>query len=331
VVAWCAGGFVTVSGSAETQIPTTGVAPVLAALGDQSEPPSSPTCSTAIPINTNGSAAITTVVAAFAVAPGGDGPSSAEIPLFTADGGATWTLLPAPAGESVSDFAGFRTQGDDIEAVFMPEPTGGPAPPAPPVEVSPNGTTWHPATLACPTEGPCVTFGSFVLVDCAMTLGDQTLLVSSDQGQGWIQAGWPSEAGECAPAALVATSPTTVFLIDSDSRYTLTRSTDGGATWAYVALPAIPGEQPGEIGSGGITFLPNGDLLEVGQRNNTAWELLEPHATSWCPVRTVPESIQQTADDAEPEVIGSQLWWLPAPTPQSAPAADHLATASLAC
>jgi len=168
-----------------------------------------------------------------------------------------------------------------------------------------------------------------------MTEGAQILLRSADDGQRWLQAGWPGQAGECAPSELVATSPTTEFLVDSASPYTLTRSTDAGATWADIALPSLPGAQPGvgiEPGPGGITVLPSGALLAVGQRDNTdAWELLAPGATAWCPVRTVPTSVQQTADDAEPEVIGMQLWWLPAPTNQSTPASEHLAVSVLSC
>jgi photosystem II stability/assembly factor-like uncharacterized protein len=335
VVAWCARGSVAVSGpGGQTQIPTTSVTPVLAGLGIAFGSP--PTCSTAVPfVAEEGDDIVSTVVAAFAAAPEGNGPDSAEVPLFTVNGGATWALLPAPAGESFNNFAGFRVQGDDLEAVYMPEPTGGPPPPQPPIEISSDGSHWQPASLACPTSGPCVTFGSFVLVNCAMTEGAQILLRSADDGQRWLQAGWPGQAGECAPSELVATSPTTEFLVDSASPYTLTRSTDAGATWADIALPSLPGAQPGvgiEPGPGGITVLPSGALLAVGQRDNTdAWELLAPGATAWCPVRTVPTSVQQTADDAEPEVIGMQLWWLPAPTNQSTPASEHLAVSVLSC
>jgi hypothetical protein len=302
---------VTVSdGNAQNTVPTVAAAPVLDALGF-GPLESAPACSSAIPV---GPAAAPTVVAVFRVGPGGVEPPFADIALFTTDDGGTWRPVPAPAGDQPADFGGFRVDGVTVNALFLSRPNGI-AVPVPQVEATVNGSAWQEAQLTCPLAGPCVTLGGYAPGNCAMVNPEQALLRGESGSASWVAVGWPSDVGTCGPAELVATSATTELLVDSTSPYTLTRSTDGGTTWSAVSLPAGPGFQPGSGYAGepgGITVLPGGGLLLTGERTNTdAWELLAPGATAWCPVTRVSAPVQESADQAELEVLDSKLWWLP--------------------
>lgn len=330
--AWCDGGGVTVSdASAQNTVPTGAAAPVLDALGF-GPLESAPACSSAIPV---GRAAAPTVVAAFPVGPGGNGPPIADIALFTTDDGGTWRPVPTPGGDQPEGFGGFRVDGDTVNALFSSRPSGI-AVRVPQVEATVNGSDWQEAELTCPVVGPCVTLGGYTPGNCVMVNPEQALLRQAVGSTRWVAVGWPSDVGTCALAELVATSATSELLVDSTSPYKLTRSTDGGTTWSDVSLPPAPGFQPGNGFAGepgGITVLPEGSLLLTGERTNTdAWELLAPGATSWCPVTGLSAPVQQSADQAELEVLGSQLWWLPNSiydSPTTVPI--HLDASSLTC
>jgi hypothetical protein len=332
LVAWCDGGGVTVSdGNAQNTVPTGAAAPVLDALGF-GPLESAPVCSSAIPV---GPAAAPTVVAAFEVGPGGVEPPIVNIALFTTDHGGTWRPVPAPAGDQPAGFGGFRTDGGTVNAIFVSRPNGITMP-VPQVEGTVNGVDWQEAQLTCPLAGPCVTLGGYTPGNCAMVNPEQALLRGETGVHGWVPVGWPSDVGTCGQSELVATSATTELLVDSTSPYELTRSTDGGTTWSDISLPAAPGFQPGSGYAGepgGIIVLPEGSLLLTGERTNTdAWELLAPGATAWCPVTGVSTPVQESADQAALEVLGSQLWWLPNSTYESPTTVPiHLDVSTLTC
>ncbi len=283
VMAWCDDGGVALSGlGPQTQIPTASAAPVLTALGFGPFTQVPPTCATTIPEGAG--TGRPTVVTVFYVSKGmeGEGPFTADVALFTTDSGQTWTAVPVPAGESPTDFGGLRVNGEEVEALFMPEAKGLKRLTQPEAEAedSSDGSHWQSANLQCPAEGPCVTLGSYSTVNCDMVPTSQALLRSTDGGVSWTQVEWPNEAGACASSELVATSPTTELLIDSASVYSVTRSTDGGASWADIALPTLPDQKTGTAVSalvGGLTVLPDGSLLSITQGADAeSWELLTP-------------------------------------------------------
>jgi len=331
LVAWCGPGTVTVSDSGnQTQFPTAAAVRVLKHmdLGTLGVPP--PACDTAIPLGVGSSVNPPVVVVAFGVAPNQTAPPTAEAALITTDGGRTWTPLPVPPGASPITFGGFQDRGRNLEALFAPARLSGQFSP-PLVEASSDGGRhWHSMDLACPAKGPCVTFGAYVSGNCAGgALISQAILRSTDRGGHWTEPGWPSWVDPCAPAQLVATSTRTELLVDSDSANVLLRSTDAGATWADVKLPALPGEVAEDgfgPGSGGITVLSNGTLLATGGSTNS-WELLRPGATSWCVASDEPSQAKRLTEYTPVVVIGAEIWWL-SESDQSSPVAHHLARVS---
>lgn len=120
--------------------------------------------------------------------------------------------------------------------------------------------------------------------------------------------------------------------MDSFSPYVLSRSTNGGATWADIGLPALPGEETEAglgPGSGCITVLSDGTLLATGGSSNV-WELLKPGATPWCVAREEPGAAQRLAECTPVVVIGAEIWWLSGRN-QASPVVHHLDVADLSC
>lgn len=324
-VAWCAPGSVMLTNTAGPggveRIPTASVHSALAGTGLRLGTSAAPGCDdVALPPSGN------TVFAGFEVNPNGQAPPFAEVPLYTTDMGASWHPVPAPAGAAPDSFGGFRYRADRVEALYTAEARpGSPAAQPPLVEIEANGR-WAPAAWSCPPAGPCVTFGAYTWGNCAMDGTNQQILYSHDGAATWAEPQWPTVVRACAPAQLVALSGTSELLVQSESPYTLLLSTDGGASWEDIGLPALPGALPGG-GFGptpaGVVMLPDGSLLDAAQ---TPWQLLQPQAAQWCPVTG--------GHGSDPAggmtVIGNQVWWLHQ-TGVSAPAAEHARVASLTC
>jgi hypothetical protein len=250
---------------------------------------------------------------AFGVTPPDQEPLYGDVALTTLDNGRTWTPVPAPPGARAIDFGGFRRQDAGLLAVFSPgNPSAADAPPL--AEISRDGAhTWQSTRLGCPAAGPCVTFGPFQPGNCAKGQATQTVVSSADAGQTWSEPLSPAWIGACAPAQLAAMGDGGELLVDNMSEFTLRRSTDGGATWADIAVPLLPEQQPGGavgIGTDGITLLSDGALLATGQEDsNNDWLLLRPGADAWCQITTPGTGTEGTATSTV-VVLGTAVWWL---------------------
>lgn len=310
-VAWCTPGAVDVEGpSGIRRVPTAGVTTVLAGAGlPPPESASAPSCSAV-------ALADGAVVAGFDVYDQAEGIVE-QAAVVTTDAGATWRLVPVPAGDGVGDFGDLTYRGDAVDAVFAPRSDQV----TPPVEQTTDGSTWTAAALACPASGRCATFGALRAGNCAMNGSSQTLLYSTDGGRAFREADLPHGLEPCVHAELAAT-PTRLLLADASSPYLLVASTDRGRTWHVLALPTIPGlggaDDTFDENGSGITVLPDGSLLVTGSRGTTGttdgWDLLTPGATRWCQVRGLPAGTLSSSESAQVEVIGARLWWLPPPS-----------------
>jgi len=270
---------------------------------------------------------------AFGVEPPDQDPMSADVALTTSDNGRTWTPVPAPPGAKAIGFGDFRYQNAGLVAVFSPSDAA--VADAPPLaETSRDGgRTWQSTALSCPAAGPCVTFGPFVSGNCAKGQAMQTVIHSAEGGRTWSAPLASDWIGACAPAQLAGMGDGGELLVDNMSEFTLQRSTDSGATWADIAVPLLPEQQPGfgvGIGSDGITLLPDGDLLATGQPDSGGdWLLLRLGTDAWCRVRT-PGTGTQGSGNSTITVIGSRLWWLTYDQ-NGAATAHHTEIAALSC
>jgi hypothetical protein len=352
-VAWCSAGAVDVwNQGITTKEPTRAVKLVLRRL--RLEPPSPLRCD-AVALAGPASDPTAVIAAAFPAAPTPYGaPPFGEIALVTKDHGQTWAALPIPSGALALSFGGFRYRDGGVEAVFAKAMPNRKAPkfpyldPARPLAElsSSDGRSWRAAPLGCPAGGPCVTVGPYLPGGCTMGAPNpaQPLLRSTDGGIHWSQPFLPDQVQACAEAELVATSRQEALLIDSMSQFPLQRTTDGGATWHVVDLPPAPGEQSYFLGSvagvksyvlgegpGGITALPDGDLLlSGGQGYRGGWELLRHGADSWCTVRTPSARTQSLPQLSSLTVIGDTLWWLTGIN-DAAPVARHVELSAITC
>lgn len=341
-VASCAPGAVeltqTGSSAPPAAIPTAAAGATLAALGYQwaSGPP---TCNGVALLDT--SAGVRDgVVAAFPVL---QGAGFFDVPLFTRDGGASWSAPPTPAHASPEGFGGFRYVGGATELVYA---TNGHAASAPGPAANPNrpvglvsgdgGASWTAGSLGCPAAGPCVTLSPYSPGLCGLLGSSQSILRSADGGTDFSVAPTFDQVDACGEAELAGTSARDELLIDTASEYPVQQSTDGGATWSDVGLPNAPGENPsrglGE-GVGGLTLLSNGSLLLSGGAGyRGGWELLAHGARNWCAVRSPSPSIQGLHQLSRLTVIGDELWWLTGtPDSTAAPAIERVAVGSVAC
>ncbi len=236
-----------------------------------------------------------------------------SIGLESLDGGASWSVLPVPVGATVTGFGGFRYQANLVEALYTPAHRNPPGI-QPLVEMfDPSSGTWRPASLGCPSNGPCVTVGPLSASNCAGGAhAQQELLRSNDGGASWREPVWPTLVDPCANGAVAAISPSTELLVHGSMRYPylLLRSTDGGKTWGDVGLPREPSATAPGIATGGLTLLSNGALLALRSGPTAKWELLVPGSQRWCAVQSVPESIRSSARNAgATSVFDGQLWW----------------------
>jgi hypothetical protein len=333
-VAWCAAGAVDVqSDGMSTSIPTDTAVGALTRLGVQ------PAAGVALRCDAVALAAV--VAAGFPAAPARyGGPPFYEIALTTTDHGQTWTSVPVPAGASGLSFGAFRYQAGGVEAVFATATANRIAPAYPNLDPNRplaelstgNGNGWQATPLGCPPAGPCVTLGPYLHANCAMNETTQPVLRSTDAGVRWSKATLPDQVEACAEAELVATSDHSDLLIDSMSQFPLQATNNGGATWHDIGLPPAPGEHSDGLGEGpgGITPLPDGDLLLSGDQGyRGGWELLRHGGRAWCTVHAPTAHLQALPQFSAPSVIGNQLWWLTGA--YGAPTADHVALSALSC
>jgi len=281
----------------------------------------------------NGTAGAPAVVAGFGVAPPDQNPLYADVALLTRDGGKTWTPLPTPPNVKVDSFGGFRYQGDAVAAVFSPSGDGSQASyPAPSVEMSSDaGRSWRATKLACPTSGPCITFGSFQPGNCAKDGAYEPVMASTDGGHDWALTTLDQNLDACWPTQLLTGADGSEVLVDSSSTFTVERSTDGGRTWHNITVPPVPDRQVDGSYDGATIALPDGSLLAVGQDITRLWMLLRPGAMSWCDVRTPTTINQNFLFYGDPRAIGDQLWWLTSANDSTGATAHHIALAELTC
>jgi len=334
--AWCTGGAIAIDAAGHTStIPTKSAQRVLTAMGfppQTGQSPATLTCDTLALLGSQ-TAGAPAVVAGFGVEPPDQNPLFADVALITRDGGKTWTPLPTPPGVKADSFGGFRYQGDAVAALFSPTGEGSQGSyPAPPVEISGDaGRTWRATKLACPTSGPCITFGSFQPGNCAKDGAYEPVIASSDGGHHWALTSLDPNLDACWPAQLLTEADGSEVFVDSSSTFTVQRSTDDGRTWHNIAVPPVPDRQVGDGYDGATIALPDGPLLALGQDITRPWMLLRPGATSWCDVRTPATINQNFLFYGDPRAIGDQLWWLTSPNDRTGATAQHIALAALTC
>jgi hypothetical protein len=314
-VGWCGDGFIAVQGPGGTRrAPVKGAIASIMTTGAYQEP-ALKECND-LALSQNGQY----LFAAFDVLPVNQEPMVAEVATFSSNGGRTWSAVPVPTGVKAASFGGFRYEVGGVEALFS-----APSPPAssntpPLVEEMNSGDHWQQVPWACPATGPCITFGAYVLGNCAQGLGDQPVVGSADAGAHWVAAALPGPSGlgqvlPCWPVTLVSLSATTTMLVGSNVLLPSTNpfdvfvTTGMGRPWKVVTLPLLPG-QPGAAappGPGDVVVLPSGALLAIDQE---PWELLTPGTGSWCAVRSGPElAAGQFAVPSSFTAIGNNLWW----------------------
>lgn len=293
--AWCGSSGIRVAlsnGSVKT-VPETGVEAMLAARALNINHTTKVVCDVVLtdPLDPN------TVYAGFEAGQNYSIPPVALLAMYTNNDGASWHFIPPPTKMTYLDFGGFALRDNIVQAIFTNQ-----------VEVANSSTrwsidaetawshgTWVSGSLACPTVGPCLTFGPQIPQGaCGMSSWQQALLVSvpgSLPGDPvWEGTSWASGIPECDPALLFTAQNNDEYLLDFAMRYPLARSTDDGYHWQYVQLPKRDGHEVGGSPIAGYdvtTITPSGDLLVViGPAGATTERLLllAPGATQWCSV-----------------------------------------------
>lgn len=276
------------------------------------------------------------VFVAFEVPIAPTGTVNRDVALQTLDGGASWSVLPVPPGETSSGFGGFRYQSGLVDAVYSPASSSqaGQRVQTPIAEqFDPSSGTWRPTTLGCPSRGPCVTLGPFSASNCAGgASAQQQLLRSSDGGASWSTPVWPTLVDPCANGEVAAISASTALLVHGSRGfpYLLLRTTDGGKSWSDVGLPRDPFATATGVATGQLTLLPDGALLALVNGPGARWDLLVPRARRWCAVGGVPRSTRASARGASLSVFDGQLWWESANGATSAPL-HHVKLSDITC
>ena len=315
-VDWCSAGLIQLAGPNGPQtISTASVNSVLQQLGYTLFTNNSPNCTSLAVVGTGSIPQL--IAASFEAQPKMQSPQFANVALMTKDDGKSWVPIPVPAGASMNGFGGFRQNGNSLEALFSPSLSGSSYPsgsPVPLVEATSNsGTSWNEQSLACPSSGPCVTFGPYLAGNCAGGVGvHQSVLYSSDDGKTWSTPVWPKSIQACSPAQLIELPGNKVILVTTSSQNIVRISSNGGKTWKDLAVPLPKSSQRGYgigPGQGGFQILPDGSLLLSDQiSNGYKWELLNPSADKWCTLNNV--SSQFIVSSVYQ--IGNKLWWLSA-------------------
>lgn len=236
-------------------------------------------------------------------------PPTFTLGFWTGDAGRTWHLVPAPRGYVLAGFGGFQVSGHTVVALFNRQSAA--------VSrgrwtaerlVDAADQSWRPAALGCPAAGPCLRYGPAPngLGPCAMNGAPQTVWASADGGRRWSEVHGVAP-NACNLAQLVALGPRALALVSGspETAYPLLLSTDGGAAWRYVALPALPGQAgnyPGPLA--GLQMLPDGALAATSP-NGAHLMLLPPGAGAWCVAAApLPPGANSDAMDA----LAGRLW-----------------------
>jgi hypothetical protein len=302
LIAWCQPSYIVITGGpASVHVPTSGVRAALkgSILQIVASPPTIPQCSAAQldPRYPH------TVYAGFSTGQGNSIPPVYLAPLYTTNDGAAWHTVPVPHGMTIEDFGGFTTDGDRVSALFSSAESYNNR--VDPIETenglaitettTDGGSTWIQSSLGCPAVGPCMAFGPFQWGGCNMSMDDQSVLLgppgaSRPAGVKWTDSDWVTTVNSCFAQQLVASSADDLFFLDSSSQYPLLRSTDGGLTWAYVALPVnkAANYSPDSLPtSNSIVLAPGGVIFNSVTSPSGLAQLLfrlSPSATSWCEV-----------------------------------------------
>ena len=234
---------------------------------------------------------VNTIYAAGAIDPGSNGPLAFPPPVYSTDRGHKWQRVPTPAGlSSPADFVGFTESPHGVTAWFSPAATPWALNPVGRITgemTGDGGQHWHQVSLACPATGPCAWQVNTFLMD------------SRDHGQSWHVASFRSNSlhglAYWGPdQALTLFEPHLVGL--PISQYPLLRSTDGGARWAFVSLPAPPGGWIPVSYAGQAFMAQNGALVaqESDGSGGTTWIELPPGGSHWRRISgsSVPRSAQ---------------------------------------
>ncbi len=302
LVAWCQPSDIVITGgAAPIHVPIAGARAALKGtpLKMFTNPPFVPPCSE-VQLDPHFP---DTIYAGFDSEHGNSIPPDYLAPLFTTDDGATWHVVPIPPGTSIEDFGGFSSDGDRISALFSTEegydnsvnPINTENGHAITESTTDGGSTWVQSSLGCPSAGPCMTFGPFQWGGCAMSMDDQSVLlgpldVSQPTGVKWTNSDWVTTINSCYSQQLVVSSSSELFFLDPSSQYPLLRSTDGGLTWAYVALPTNTSalyNSDYTPPTNSLVLAPGGAIFNsVTSRSGLTQVLyrLSPSATSWCVV-----------------------------------------------
>jgi hypothetical protein len=325
LIAWClASGVEITGGSATVTAPTVGVAAALRDTNLRSFSSKPPQCETVVLDPTHRG----TIYAGFDTDSGGSAPPIYLAALYTTDGGATWRTVPPPPGTTLEDFGGFTTEGHRVLALFAglksynsrnyPEGT---VHGLVSVEAtSDGGVHWTPSTLGCPSAGPCATLGTYSWGNCNMNPGPQSLLLgpagaSAPSGVRWTSSNWVTSVDSCRSPQLVVNSSHDLMVVDPSSQYSVVRSTNSGSTWTYVALPRIPGTNYAPDSTpyaNSLLLAPNGSLYAALTTSSSPHQelfRLEPHATSWCLVPRVFETVSPSTNFSRLRVSRSDLLW----------------------
>lgn len=255
------------------------------------------------------------------------------VAVLSADAGASWKLVPTPAGARTQGFARFAVRGGSVLALYLPAVYGGAGVQAPLVEeTSSSGSTWSQSSLSCPSWGPCVAFGAAPAPPPPMGVPPvPDLLASFDQARSWSPVE-PFGHVVQNDAQVMALGADRAVLVEDESSYPVLLTTDGGRNWHYLQLPALPGTAglPAGPATGTITALGTGDLLASTDTTAAHWWLLRPGASGWCPLRA--GLLPSTAFlNKGPLTAGVDLWWETGTGGPSQAGLQHLALSRLAC
>jgi hypothetical protein len=302
LVAWCQPSDIVVTGdAAPIHVPIVGARAALkgTSLKMFTNPPFVPPCSD-VQLDPRYSK---TIYAGFQAEQGNSAPPVYLAPLYTTNDGVTWHVVPLPRGMSLEDFGGFSSDGDRISALFSTGESYNNR--INPIETendlaitettTTGGRTWVQSSLGCPVDGPCMTFGPFQWGGCNMSYDYQSVLLgppgaSQLVGIKWRDSDWVTTVNSCYSQQLVVSSSHELFFLDPSSQYPLLRSTDGGSTWAYVALPVNTSasyDSNYTPPTNSLVLAPGGAIFNsVTSRSGLTQVLyrLSPLAASWCEV-----------------------------------------------
>jgi hypothetical protein len=279
-----------------TRVPTPGLRPLVKRLGYQL---------------LGGGGGLTTapgfpnsLFASVLVASPQDGAPGTDVGLYSQNGGTTWESAPPPPGMPLTQFGGFAVEGSAVWAWWS-----GPRNRVAAEATSNGGRTWHRVRPACPASGSCLYLGPVPATDFGQMVAEIEPIVTV-RHHAWVVVG-STVVNEGTPSEL-ATLPGGAVLWVGNSSYPIQVSTDGGASWSYVATPTMPGAKPSPAGyPADPHLLPNGALLAQDPANGHYYEL-SPGSRTW---RPVPARLM-LANATTIMVEGSMVYWadlFPAP------------------